>query len=78
MHRLPVADRAPARVLAPEPVAARAAAAEVVVGGAVVAGGGVVPVEGPVGVGVSADGFVAVEPTVAGALSPGDQVVVGR
>jgi multidrug efflux pump subunit AcrA (membrane-fusion protein) len=36
------------------------------------------PVDVPVTAGLSADGFVAVEPTTAGALSEGDLVVVGR
>jgi multidrug efflux pump subunit AcrA (membrane-fusion protein) len=36
------------------------------------------PVDVPVTAGLSADGFVAVEPTVAGGLSEGDLVVVGR
>lgn len=35
------------------------------------------PVDVPVTAGISADGFVAVEPIVAGALGVGDQVVVG-
>ena len=37
-----------------------------------------IPVDIPVSAGLSSDGFVAVEPTVAGALSEGDLVVVGR
>ena len=36
------------------------------------------PVDVPVAVGISADGFVAVRPTMSGALVPGDLVVVGR
>ena len=36
------------------------------------------PVDVPVTAGLSADGFVAVEPTAAGGLSEGDLVVVGR
>jgi len=40
--------------------------------------GAIDPVDVPVTVGISADGFVAVEPTTVGALVPGDLVVVGR
>jgi hypothetical protein len=32
----------------------------------------------PIKAGLSADGFVAIEPVTAGALNPGDKVVVGR
>jgi multidrug efflux pump subunit AcrA (membrane-fusion protein) len=44
----------------------------------VLAAGRSAPVDVAVKVGISADGFVAVEPVESGGLSEGDQVVVGR
>jgi multidrug efflux pump subunit AcrA (membrane-fusion protein) len=60
------------------PLAAVSASADATARVSVLAEGAIDPVDVPVEVGISADGFVAVEPVVAGALTVGDRVVVGR
>jgi len=60
------------------PLAAVSVSADATARVSVLAEGAIDPVDVPVEVGISADGFVAVEPVVAGALTVGDRVVVGR
>ncbi len=60
------------------PLAAVSASADGSTRVSVLADGEVDPVDVPVTTGVSADGFVAVEPVEAGGLQAGDRVVVGR
>jgi multidrug efflux pump subunit AcrA (membrane-fusion protein) len=60
------------------PLAAVSSAGDGTTRVSIVAGPNASPVDVAVDVGLSADGFVVVEPVVAGALGEGDLVVVGR